>query len=307
VPRNVAGEDSSTGMLRLREGLAGSVNGVALRVMADVGPQNVVPWAKQLGITSNLGADLSLALGSYEVSPIEMAGAYATFAGGGVYAKPVLITKIVGPDGKVLTLPPTEAPRKVMDDSEAYVITNLLTSVIDHGTGTRARELRRPVAGKTGTTNQAKDTWFVGYTTDVVCAVWTGYDDPRPLENGAAAGATAALPAWLAFMKDAHEKKPPIDWARPPGVTVVKIDPATGLRAFEGQTNAMDEVFLAGTEPSEIAVPDAGVDGAVTDISDGGVPGSDSIDAGVPILPPATTATPSSTSNTPANLPGLPP
>jgi penicillin-binding protein 1A len=156
---------SNTDPLRLREALANSVNVVAVRVLDDVGPANVVEWAQSLGIRSTMKPDLSLALGSYEVEPIELAGAYATFASGGEYDEPRLVTRIVGPDGKEVALPPLPPPRRVLDEAESYVVTSLLQSVIDHGTGQRAKELHRPVAGKTGTSNLSKDPWFAGYTT----------------------------------------------------------------------------------------------------------------------------------------------
>ena len=260
---NNAEDGQSREPVRLREAVARSINPVALQVMRTVGPENVVPWAQALGITSKLGKDLSLALGAYEVSPLEMAGAYATFAAGGVYEAPRLITRIVGPDGKELPLPSRAEPRRVLDEAEAYLVTALLTSVINHpkGTGGKARELNRPVAGKTGTTNQAKDAWFVGYSPDVVCAVWSGFDDPRPLGGGREAGATAALPAWVAFMKGALAGRPATEFPRPPGLVVAKIDPETGLLASEGQEDALDELFLPGTEPTEEAAP-TGVLGA---------------------------------------------
>ncbi len=265
--------------VRLREGVAKSLNPVAQRVLLDVGPQPVVRWAHELGISSKLGADLSLALGAYEVSPMEMAGAYATFAAGGVYETPRVITKIVAPDGGELPLPKRER-RVVMDPAVAYLTTSVLGSVIDHGTGARGREVGRPVAGKTGTTNQAKDAWFIGYSPDVVCAVWTGYDDPRPLGGGREAGATAALPAWIQFMKAAHERKPAVDFPRPPGLSMVRIDPVSGLRAWEGQPDAIDELFLAGTEPVTFAEPDAGADGGAEDAAAPGdaSPGDESRD-----------------------------
>ena len=271
--KNVNLEDVAAAQkLRLREGLAKSVNPVAVQVMKDVGPENVVAWGKSLGITSKLGADLSLALGAYEVSPIEMAGAYGTFAAGGTYQTPLLVTKIVGPDGKERALPPREEPRRVLDDAEAYLMTSMLTSVITSGTGAKAREIGRPAAGKTGTTNQSKDAWFIGYTPDVVCAVWTGYDEPKPLGGGREAGSTAALPAWIAFMKGAHEKRPPTDFSRPVGLSVVKIDPESGLRAYDGQENAIDELFLAGTEPTETAQPAAPPEPTETAAGAGGAP-----------------------------------
>ncbi|APR84726.1 Multimodular transpeptidase-transglycosylase [Minicystis rosea] len=246
---------------RLREALAQSVNVAAVWSLQKLGPASVVTWAKALGIESKMGADLSLALGSYEVTPREMAGAYATFAAGGVYEEPILIQKIVGPGGVAVPLPERAPSRRVLEENEAYVMTSLLTSVVRDGTGKRAKSLGRPIAGKTGTSNQAKDAWFVGYSTDIACAVWTGYDDPTPMGAGEA-GASVALPAFVDFMKEAHKKRPAADFPVPAGLSRVSIDPATGLKAYPDQQDAMEEIFLAGTEPTETASPDAGADGA---------------------------------------------
>ncbi len=240
--------------MRMREALAHSVNVAAVHVLQEVGPANVVSWAQALGVGSRLGADLSLALGSYEVTPFEMAGAYATLAAFGMYAPPVVITKVTGPDGAAIPLPPKPPSRRVLGEAEAYLTTSLLTSVVDHGTAASARALARPVAGKTGTSNQAKDAWFVGYSTDIACATWTGFDDGRSL-GAREAGASAALPAWIAFMKAAHEKKPPADFPRPAGVASAKIDPKTGLLAYDGEEDAIEEVFLEGTVPEETSTP----------------------------------------------------
>jgi penicillin-binding protein 1A len=266
---------------RMRDALAESVNVAAVWSLEKVGASNVVAWTHALGVESKLGADLSLALGSYEVTPREMAGAYATLAAGGVYEQPILVKKITGPNGVEVKLPDPTPSRRVMDEAEAYVITSLLTSVVQDGTGKRARALGRPIAGKTGTSNQAKDAWFVGYSTDVACAVWTGFDDPTPLGAGEA-GASAALPAFVDFMREAHKKRPAADFPVPAGVSRVAIDPETGLRAYPGQTNAIDEVFLAGTEPTETATPDAGVEDAAAP-SDAGAPSVD--DAAAPTKP----------------------
>src|SRR5207237_6224978 len=119
-----------------------------------LGASNVVAWAHALGIESKLGADLSLALGSYEVTPREMAAAYATLASGGVYEEPILIQKITGPNGAPIALPARAPSRRVIEEPEAYVITSLLTSVVTDGTAKRAKSLGRPIAGKTGTSNQ---------------------------------------------------------------------------------------------------------------------------------------------------------
>jgi len=258
-------------MLRLREALANSVNVVAVRVLHDVGPASVVPWAQALGIESPMKPDLSLALGSYEVHPLELAGAYATFAAGGIYEEPRLVTRIVGPDGKEVALPEPTPPRRVLDPAEAYVVTSMLTSVIDHGTAARAKALGRPLAGKTGTSNGPKDTWFAGYSTDITAVVWIGYDDGRVL-GGAEQGAVTALPAWMELMKAATDGKPRVDFPRPPGVVTVAIDKRTGDLPYPDDPDVMDEVFLAGTEPTVQAEPppppaDAGiVDGAPPDV-----------------------------------------
>jgi penicillin-binding protein 1A len=259
---------------RLRDALAQSVNVAAVWSLQKLGVTNVTAWAKTFGIESKLGADLSLALGAYEVTPREMAGAYATFAAGGVYDEPVLISKIVGPNGVEVQLPARVKGRRVMEESEAYLMTSLLTSVVQDGTGKRAKSLGRPIAGKTGTSNQAKDGWFVGYSTDIACAVWTGYDDPTPMGAGEA-GATLALPAFVDFMREAHKKRPPADFPVPAGIARVMIDPATGLRAYPDQKDAIEELFLNGTEPTEVASPDAGADdaGSAPSAIDAGAPG----------------------------------
>lgn len=256
--------------LRLREALANSVNVAAVRVIADVGPANVVSWAQALGIASPMKPDLSLALGSYEVRPIELAGAYATFAAGGTYEEPRLVVRIVGPDGKELALPDPPPARRVLDDAEAYVVTNMLTSVIDHGTAVRAKALGRPLAGKTGTSNGPKDTWFAGYSADIAAVVWVGFDDGKLL-GASEQGAVTALPAWMSFMKVAHEGRPRADFPRPPGVTTVTIDQRTGALPYPDDPDVLDEVFLAGTEPTATAEPpppdDAGAPDAASTAS----------------------------------------
>jgi penicillin-binding protein 1A len=260
--------------LRLREALANSVNVAAVRVLQDVGPSNVVAWAQALGIESPLKPDLSLALGSYEVRPIELAGAYATFAAGGVYEEPRFILRIVGPDGRDVPLPQAVPPRRVLDEAEAFVVTNLLTSVIDHGTGVRAKALGRPLAGKTGTSNGPKDTWFAGYSTDVTAVTWVGYDDGRLL-GPAEQGGVTALPAWMGIMKAAHENTPRLDFPRPPGVATASIDARSGELAYPDDPDAIDEVFLDGTEPTQTAQPgrrsdDAGAENGASTAPDAG-------------------------------------
>ncbi len=249
----------ATRQLALRLAVAHSDNDAAARVLEEVGSPNVVSWARALGIESDLQPTPSLALGAYEVTPLELVAAFATLAAGGEYDSPKLVLKITGPDGREIALPERPPKRRVMTPEEAYLTTSLLRSVIDVGTGKRAKALARPLAGKTGTTNQAKDAWFVGYSTEIVSGVWVGFDDPQPLGWGES-GAVTALPGWIGFMKAAHEKRPATDFPRPASIVVVDIDPVSGLLAREGQ-DGVEEEFLEGTAPGEIAPADTGVTG----------------------------------------------
>jgi len=224
--------------------------------MEDVTPPEVVRFAQELGITTELDPTLSLALGASDVRPIELVNAYATFPAGGRYEQRRLIRRIVGPNGQEVALPATEAPRDVMTAAEAYVITSMLTSVVrdPRGTARRARALRRPVAGKTGTSNEVRDAWFVGFSADVTAGVWVGFDDRRPLGRRESGG-RSALPIWMAVMEAASEGRDPTEFPIPSGVVTASIDPATGLLAYEGQEDAIEEVFLEDTVPTETATP----------------------------------------------------
>ena len=249
-PEQLRGQRRAVAPMRLREALAHSVNVAAVHVLQDVGPANVVTWAHALGIESKLGADLSLALGSYEVTPLEMAAAYATFAAGGMYEAPVLVTRITGPDGADIALPPRPPPRRVMDEAEAYVTTSLLTSVVDHGTGAAARSLGRPVAGKTGTSNQAKDTWFVGYS--------TGHrvrHVDRLRRRASARRARARRDRRASGVDRVHASRareaPATEFPRPPGVVTLRIDPKTRLFApTKAKRTRSTRSFSQGTEPA---------------------------------------------------------
>lgn len=242
------------GQTRLRTALAQSINQVAVRVMEDVTPSEVATLAKQCGITTELEPTLALSLGASDVRPIDLVNAYATFAAGGRFAPAELITRIVGPDGREVPLPEPEPPRDVMTPAEAYLVTSMMTSVIQEGTARRARSLRRALAGKTGTSNDARDAWFVGYSPELVAGVWVGYDDRRPLGRREG-GARSALPIWMEIMRVASEGRPRVDFPVPSGVVTARIDPKSGLLAYEGQPDAIDEVFLEGTVPTELATP----------------------------------------------------
>jgi penicillin-binding protein 1A len=245
---------SYEGAVRLRHGLANSINSVAVRVIDELGPAAVVDFARQLGITTPLDPSLALALGASEVRLSELTNAYATFAAGGRVAPLTVVRRIQGPDGKPVKLARPEAPRDLLTPAEAFIMTSLLKSVVDEGTATRAKSLGRPAAGKTGTSNQARDAWFIGYTTQYVAGVWVGYDDHRPLGTKESGG-KSALPVWIEMMKEAHGKAPAEDFPVPMGVATARIDPASGLLAYEGEEGALEEYFLDGTVPSQTALP----------------------------------------------------
>ncbi len=245
---------SHEGAVRLRHGVAQSINLVAVRVIDELGPAAVVSFAKQLGITSALEPSLALALGSSEVRLSELTNAYATFAAGGRFAPIKVIQKVTKSDGTAVKMPSRVATNDVMSPAEVYVTTSLLQSVVEQGTGTRAKQLGFPAAGKTGTSNQARDVWFVGYTTRRVAGVWIGFDDHRTL-GSKESGGKSAVPIWVDTMKAAHQGMQPEPFAMPSGVVNALIDPASGKLAFEGQSDAMDEVFLEGTVPTDVARP----------------------------------------------------
>ena len=252
-PRNYE-EWNYQGAVRLRQALARSINMVAIRVVEDIGVHDVAEFARQDGITTKLEEDMALALGASGVRPIELTNAYATFAAGGRWAPTRIVSKIVAPDGTRVQLEPGEPARDVMTPSEAYVMTSMLRSVVTEGTGTPAQRLGRAVGGKTGTSNEARDAWFVGYSPSVVAGVWVGFDDSRSLGKRET-GTRTALPIWIDVMDAADKTPKETDFAMPSGVTRARIDPASGLLAYEGQEDAIDDVFLTGTAPVEVARP----------------------------------------------------
>jgi len=242
------------GAVRLRQALARSINMVAIRVVEDIGVHDVAEFARQDGITTKLEEDMALALGASGVRPIELANAYATFSAGGRWAPTRIVTRVVAPDGSAVPLEPGEPARDVMAPSEAYVMTSMLRSVVTEGTGAPAQRLGRAVVGKTGTSNEARDAWFIGYSPSVVAGVWVGFDDQRPLGRRET-GTRTALPIWIEVMEAADQTPKETDFAMPSGLAVARIDPASGLLAYEGQEDAIEEVFLTGTAPVEVARP----------------------------------------------------
>jgi len=212
----------------------------------------VVKMARQAGITSALPADSdALALGSATVTPLEMVNAYATLASGGMLAQPIFIEKIADPTGQVIFQAEQQAVPTITPEL-TYLITSLMQSVVEDGTAKAVTTLKRPVAGKTGTTNDSHDAWFIGFTPDFVAGVWIGFDTAANLGPGETGG-RAAIPVWLDFAKVALEDAPVREFTIPSGITMVPVDPVSGLLTAPDAPNAALEPFLAGTEPTDVA------------------------------------------------------
>lgn len=232
-----------------RDALAKSRNVVTIKILMDIGIDYVIDYAKKLGITSKLSRDLSLALGSSGVSLLELVRAYSVFANSGYLVEPVFITKIVDRDGTIMEEIKPEK-KKVIEESTAYIMTSLLESVVKHGTGHRVRALNRPAAGKTGTTNNLHDAWFVGYTPRYITGTWVGFDDANCLGT-TETGSRAASPIWLGFMKKILKDKPVRVFQMPEGVVFSKIDAETGLLPSAESKKTIFECFKDGTVPTE--------------------------------------------------------
>lgn len=239
------------GPVSLREALIHSHNVATVKLLERVGIKPVVEFARILGITSPINQDLSLALGSSGITPLEMVTAYAVFANQGYKLQPYAVSTVQNATGEVLEQILFE-PQQVIQKETAYLITNVLEDVIQKGTGQLAKSIERSVAGKTGTTNDFTDAWFIGYTPNLVAAVWVGFDDIRTLGE-TESGAHAALPIWLKFMQAALPLLPAMPFEIPEDIRYVRVDPKTGLLAPEPSDLGMVEVFNKGMEPTETA------------------------------------------------------
>ena len=244
--------DEYNGRITLRRALMRSANAATVRVSRAVGEQRVVAAARKNGISSQLDPVPSIALGALEVTPLELALAYAPFGNGGYRVKPRLVQRIESSDGRILWK--TDAVHDlVMDPQDAYMMTSMLRSVVDHGTANAVREwgARGPIAGKTGTTNDGADVWFVGYTPTVAAAFWFGHDQRVSL-SGDMSGGSAAAPAWAEFFINGwRERGDGAEWEPPPGMVARQIDSYTGELAGEWCPATQTEWFKPGMEPTE--------------------------------------------------------
>lgn len=238
------------GPITLRRGLALSRNLVSVRLIDRVGPKTVVETAHKAGISSPLDAVLSLGLGSSVVTPLEMVSSIGTFANGGVHMKPYSVIRVVDRSGKVLEENVIQGTPGISPQS-SYLISRLMQAVVQEGTGTYARNLGRPAAGKTGTTQDMRDLWFIGFVPDLVTGVWFGYDDFTSLGKKITSSGTT-VPFWTEYMAEATKYVPNRDFTVPPGIQFTKIDRDTGYLALPTCPNVVLEAFREGAAPTEL-------------------------------------------------------
>jgi len=243
-----------------RTGLIKSRNIITIRILKKIGINYAIDYARRMGIRSPLSADLSLALGSSGVSLVELTRAYSVFANSGTLVEPIFITKIIDRDGKILEENQTSFTESISQET-AYVMTDLLKAVVKEGTGWRARSLKRPLTGKTGTTDDLRDAWFIGFNPTLVTGAWVGYDYRKPMGKGET-GSRAASPIWLYFMREVLKGKPKIPFQHPGGIVISKIDAKTGLLASPFSKKTSFQAFKKGTEPATYSPkPDRGKPG----------------------------------------------
>jgi penicillin-binding protein 1A len=264
----------------LRFGIEQSRNVMTVRLAQDVGMPLIGEYAKRFGVYDNLPPYLSFALGAGETTLLRMVGAYAMFDNGGRKIQPTLIDRIQDRYGRTIYRHDSRECRdcdaekwanqsepvlvdkreRVLDPMTAYQITSMMEGVVQRGTATVVKDVGKPIAGKTGTTNDEKDAWFIGFSPDLVIGVYLGYDKPRHLGKGATGGVLAA-PVARDFLKVALADKPAVPFRVPAGIKLIRIDPKTGMRAGPGDQRVILEAFKPGTAPPDnysiIGVTDA--------------------------------------------------
>jgi penicillin-binding protein 1A len=256
---------------RCRLGIERSRNLMTVRLAQDMGMNLVAEYAERFGVYDDMLPVLAMSLGSGETTVMRMASAYSVLANGGKQIKPSLIDRIQDRYGKTIfkheerscdaciatAWLSQEEPEvvdtreQVLDPMTAYQITSMMEGVVTRGTAASKVNLDRPTAGKTGTTNEEKDAWFVGYTADLVAGVFIGFDNPTPMGRGSTGGALAA-PVFNEFMQGALEGTRPADFRVPQGMKLIAINRKTGMQAFEGEGDVIMEAFKPGTGPSDV-------------------------------------------------------
>jgi penicillin-binding protein 1A len=242
-------DEEFRGPVTVREALARSINIPAIRVGDQIGQDRVIQYARRMGIRSELRPYRSIALGTFEVSLLELTSAVGVLGTSGIRAEPIAITRIEARDGRLLE---QNLPRRseAISAQTAYVVTTMLQSVVDEGTGRsiRARGITRHLAGKTGTTDEYGDAWFVGFSPDLAAGVWVGFDERRSMGKKET-GARVALPIWIDFMTGALKAIPDRPFPEPHGIVKREICPESGQLATSHCPESRTEVFISGTEP----------------------------------------------------------
>jgi penicillin-binding protein 1A len=239
------------GPITLRRALEDSRNVPAVRVMDQLGPKQVIAYARRFGLTSPLPPYLPVALGAAEATLLEMTSAYSVFPNQGVRMTPYSVLKVTDREGNVLEENRPE-PKDAIRADTAFVMTNLLRGVVQHGTAAKAAALNWPIGGKTGTTDDFSDAWFIGFDPDVTLAVWVGYDQRKPLGPGMS-GAEAALPIWIDIMKAwIGDRKDAPKFEAPGNIVFVSVDKGSGSATDDAAPGSINEAFIAGTQPGSI-------------------------------------------------------
>jgi penicillin-binding protein 1A len=239
------------GPITVRRALEHSRNVPAIKLMDALGPKQVIAYARRFGLTAPLPPYLPIALGAGEETLLEMTSAYSVFPNQGVRMVPYSVMKVTDREGNLLEESRPE-PQDAIRADTAYVMTNLLRGVVEHGTAVKAMALNWPVAGKTGTTDDFSDAWFVGFDPDITLGVWVGYDLKKPLGQGMS-GAEAALPIWVNIFKAyIGDRKDPPKFEPPGNIVFVAIDKLSGSISQAGSPGAFSEAYIAGTQPGSI-------------------------------------------------------
>ncbi len=301
-PRNHGGADDYLGPLTLRRAFEKSRNVVTARIAEYIQPETIVKYAHQFGITADLKPYISISLGAFEVRLSEMMSAYTVFPNLGVRVNPYLIRKVMDNNNNVLIENFPER-KNVIEKETAFVMNYLMQGVVRNGTAWKARVLKAPIGGKTGTTNDYTNAWFIGFSPSITVGVWVGYDEPRSL-GYEETGARSALPVFISFMEKYLEKNTePTSFKKPPGVVWVEIDKFTGKLLAPGCLHPYREAFLVGTEPLEYCTEN---DHQMIK----NYYGDDRDDSEAPakpaVIPPATTETPPTTPVAPPTTPEEP-
>ena len=254
------------GLSTMRLGIEKSRNAMTVRLANDMGMRPVIDLGKRTGIYDDVRSELAWSLGAGETTVMRLAGGYASIVNGGKFVEPMIIDRVQDSSGKTIfkadarecvdcmaedfngQMPPQllDMRAQVLDPVAAYQMTSMLEGTVQRGTGAGLKQLGRPVGGKTGTTNDEVDAWFMGFTPDLVIGVYVGMDTPEPMDE---TGAGAALPIWRGFAREALKNEPIVPFRIPEGVVLAPVDATTGEASFIGAPNAILEAFRPGTEP----------------------------------------------------------